>query len=140
MKLIGIKYCGGCNPHIDRIKLAQTISKKLSSEFILTENQTKEKWNVGILICGCLTACADKPEFKNLTRKWIVVAGNSVDLENAPEEKLADIIVDRIMGMNPKASFGNKFRSKLRGIIPSALRDCSTCQFRNASLSELEFH
>ena len=25
----------------------------------------------------------------------------------------------KITGMNPKASFGNKFRSKLRGIIPS---------------------
>jgi hypothetical protein len=31
-------------------------------------------------------------------------------------------------------------RSKLRGIIPSALRDCSTYQFRCATLSELEFH
>jgi hypothetical protein len=42
--------------------------------------------------------------------------------------------------MNPKASFGNRFRSKLRGIIPSAARDCSTYQFRYATLSELEFH
>jgi len=32
------------------------------------------------------------------------------------------------------------FRSKLRCIIPSALRDCSTNQFQYASLSELEFH
>ena len=45
----------------------------------------------------------------------------------------------RITGMNPKASFGNNFRSKLRGIIPSASRDCSTYQFRYAALSELEF-
>jgi hypothetical protein len=45
----------------------------------------------------------------------------------------------KITGMNPKASFGNRFRSKLRGVIPSALRDCSTYQFRCASLSELEF-
>jgi hypothetical protein len=44
--------------------------------------------------------------------------------------------------MNPKASFGNIFRSKLRCIIPSALRDCSTYQFRYIAdaLSELEFH
>ena len=96
MKLIGIKYCGGCNPQIDRTKLVQEISKILSPACILTENQTKEKWDVGILICGCLTACADKPDFKNLARKWIVVAGNSVDLDNAPEEKLADIIIGRI--------------------------------------------
>jgi hypothetical protein len=44
-----------------------------------------------------------------------------------------------ITGMNAKASFGNRFRSKLRGIKPSAARDCSTYQFRYASLSELEF-
>jgi len=31
------------------------------------------------------------------------------------------------------------FCSKLLGIIPSALRDCSTYQFRSAALSELEF-
>jgi Tfp pilus assembly protein PilF len=31
-----------------------------------------------------------------------------------------------ITGMNPKASFGNRFRSKLRCIKPSAARDCST--------------
>ena len=42
--------------------------------------------------------------------------------------------------MNTKARFGNRFRSKLPGIIPSASRDCSTYQFRCASLSELEFH
>ncbi len=32
------------------------------------------------------------------------------------------------------------FCSKLPGLMPSALRDCSTFQFRCASLSELEFH
>jgi type II secretory pathway component PulK len=46
----------------------------------------------------------------------------------------------------PKQALG-MFRSKLRGFIPSASRDCevrrqvdSTCQFRCAALSELEFH
>ena len=42
--------------------------------------------------------------------------------------------------MNHKESFGNIFRSKLRCFKLSAARDCSTCQFRVASLSELEFH
>jgi len=45
---------------------------------------------------------------------------------------VATIGVSPITGMNPKASFGNRFRSKLRGIIPSAARDCSTYQFRCA--------
>ena len=35
---------------------------------------------------------------------------------------------------------GYEPQSKLRGIIPSAVRDCSTNQFRRASHTELEFH
>ncbi len=61
----------------------------------------------------------------------------------------------RITGMNPKASFENQFENSLlgtytelmkigvsrtTGMLPSALRDCSTNQFRCAMLSELEFH
>jgi hypothetical protein len=95
MKPIGIKYCGGCNPHIDRTKLVQEISKLLPPEYIFKTKQSS-RWDIGIMVCGCPTACADKPEFKNLARNWIVVAGNSVDLHKAPEEKLAAIIVNKI--------------------------------------------
>jgi hypothetical protein len=95
MNLIGIKYCGGCNPHIDRTKLVQEIKKLLPPEFVFASNHSKV-WDIGILVCGCSTACADKPEFKNLARKWIVVAGNSVDLDSAPEEKLAVIVASKI--------------------------------------------
>ena len=96
MKLIGIKYCGGCNPVIDRTMLGQEIEKILLPEFILSTGKTKEQWDIGILVCGCPTACADKPDFKNLARKWIIVAGNSVDLDDAPEEKLAAIVARKM--------------------------------------------
>jgi hypothetical protein len=99
MKLIGIKYCGGCNPTIDRVKLVEEIKILLPSEYSLTTQPSATPWNIGILICGCLTACADKPEFKNLARKWIIVAGNSVDMDNAPEEKLAAIVERKIKTM-----------------------------------------
>jgi len=96
MKLTGIKYCGGCNPLIDRAKLALEIEKLLPPEYSLTTDQTFNPWDIGILVCGCPTACADKPEFKNLARKWIIVAGSSVDLDNAPEEELADIVIQKL--------------------------------------------
>jgi hypothetical protein len=49
-----------------------------------------------------------------------------------------------ITGINPKASFGNLLRSKLRDIIPSAARDCSPLGFasgiiRPANFSALRF-
>ena len=97
--VIGIKYCGGCNPHIDRTKLALEIEKLLSPEYSLTTNLSFNPWDIGIMICGCPTACADIPDVKGLARKWIVVAGNSVDLDDAPEEKLAAIVVRKITGM-----------------------------------------
>jgi len=96
MKLIGIKYCGGCNPHIDRAKLALEIEKLLPPEYSLTTNLSSNMWNIGILICGCPTACVDKPEVRELARKWIVIAGNSVDLDNMPEEELAAIVVQKL--------------------------------------------
>jgi hypothetical protein len=91
---IGVKYCGGCNPHIDRTKLVQKISELLPQYRFTTE--LSAPWDIGIMVCGCPTACVDKPEFKNLARKWIVVAGNSVEMESVTEEELAEVIVDRI--------------------------------------------
>jgi hypothetical protein len=97
MKLIGIKYCGGCNPVIDRVKLVREIEKLLSPEFSLSTGETKAQWDIGILVCGCPTACAEKPEFKNLARKWIVVAGHSVDQNNSPEKELTGIVVSKLV-------------------------------------------
>ncbi len=96
MKLIGIKYCGGCNPVVDREKLVQEIKKSLPPEFMLAENHTHDQWDIGILVCGCLTACADKPDFKNLAQKWIIVAGNSVDHSSVSEKELADIVLRKL--------------------------------------------
>jgi 3-hydroxyacyl-[acyl-carrier-protein] dehydratase len=95
MKLIGIKYCGGCNPHIDRTKLVQEIEKLLPSEFIFT-TESSSPWDIGILVCGCPTACADKPDVRDLARKWIVIAGESIDLDNMPKEKLVAIVVQKL--------------------------------------------
>ena len=92
---IGIKYCGGCNPHIDRTQLIEKIKKRLSPEyFFITEPIAS--CDIGIMICGCPTACANKPECRTFARKWILVAGSSVDLNNMPEEKLADVIADQL--------------------------------------------
>jgi hypothetical protein len=93
---IGIKYCGGCNPHIDRAKLALEIEKLLPPECSLTTQPSSNPWDIGIMICGCPTACADKPDIRSLARKWIVVAGSSVDLDNAPEEELAAIVAQKM--------------------------------------------
>ena len=42
--------------------------------------------------------------------------------------------------MNPKSSFKNRFRSKLRGIKPSAARDNSTCKLQCTVFLKLGSH
>src|SRR4030042_5847870 len=96
---IGIKYCGGCNPVIDRPSLVSEIRKLLPPEYVLTTEKSSHPWDIGILVCGCSTACADKPEVKDMARQWIFVAGNSVDLENITDEKMAGVIVKKIFAL-----------------------------------------
>jgi hypothetical protein len=96
-KLIGVKYCGGCNPLIDRVKLVGEIQKLLPAKYILTTDTSSAPWNTGIMVCGCATACADKPQIRNLARRWILVAGDSVELNKIPEKELAQIIRDKII-------------------------------------------
>jgi hypothetical protein len=94
--MIFVKYCGGCNPLIDRESVVQNIAKLLAPDSVLTSEQSNKPSDIGILICGCSSACAQKPELENFARKWIVVAGKSVDLESLSEEKLADVVVKKL--------------------------------------------
>ena len=43
-------------------------------------------------------------------------------------------------GYEPQSKLWKLYRSKLRGIIPSAARDCSTYQYLRAAHTVLEFH
>ena len=43
-------------------------------------------------------------------------------------------------GYEPQSKLWKLYRSKLRGIIPSAARDCSAYQSSSAAHTELEFH
>ena len=89
-------------------------------------------------------------QFKNIVNRYELFTGsrdqrnqylyNQLGYKSFKTEKLNH-------GHEPQASIGKRFCSKLRGLIPSALRDCSTSRFRRASsgirrssLSEPEFH
>jgi hypothetical protein len=48
------------------------------------------------MICGCASACVDKPQIRNLARRWIIIAGKSVDLDEFTEEKIAEIAAGKI--------------------------------------------
>lgn len=96
MKKIGIKYCGGCNPQIDRVRLARNIIQMLPPDFVVTEASSREPWDIGVLICGCPAACAERSHLKSLALNWLLIAGSSVDCETCPEEKLAQAAAEKL--------------------------------------------
>ncbi len=99
MGLIGIKYCGGCNPQINRSGLVRDIEKLLPLDCGLVTDQTANRWEMAILVCGCPIACADRPTIRSMAQHWIRVGGATVDCESVPESSMADVIVRRIQAL-----------------------------------------
>lgn len=91
-----MKFCGGCNCQIDRSRLVDGIKKKLPPGDRLTTDTGAVPVEAGLLLCGCFTACADKPELSGLARKWIRVAGKSVDQREWPEDRLEEVVLKKI--------------------------------------------
>jgi hypothetical protein len=50
------------------------------------------------------------------------------------------IMMKRNHGYEPQSKLWKQFRSKLRGIVPSAVRDCSTYKFQCTSFLKFESH
>ena len=96
MKRIGVKYCGGCNPQIERSRFVDELKKKLAGDLSLAIGCSMEKWDVGILVCGCPVACANRPETRSLALEWIVVGGPAVESEPVPESELATVVALKI--------------------------------------------
>lgn len=96
MDQIGLKYCGGCNPHIDRSGLVREIESRLPSGCTLTTDQPSDPWKIAILVCGCPKACADRPVIKSMARCWIHVGGATVEWEPVSKERMAEAIVRKI--------------------------------------------
>ena len=96
MGLIGLKYCGGCNPVIDRKALVKEIERLLPSGWQLVTERQADPWERALLVCGCPVACANRLEIKDWARRWVLVSGPMVDLQTVPEDELASVVVSKI--------------------------------------------
>lgn len=54
--IIGIKYCGGCNPRYDRVELVNNIKNSFKEYYF---SEVKDNCSAVILICGCNARCID---------------------------------------------------------------------------------
>jgi len=97
---IHLKYCGGCNPEIDR----RGIVKRLEKIFISNDLNVEFDFNSGgnadlrILINGCPHACLkqDVPSSAKMI-PCLSIQGANVDYRSVPEKEIPEIIWERIL-------------------------------------------
>ena len=65
--MVGIKFCGGCNPRYDRGKALEKIKLQYPiMNFVLANEH--DCYQVLLVMCGCKSACANiKPYRRNFT-------------------------------------------------------------------------
>jgi hypothetical protein len=91
------KYCGGCNPRIDRGKLAREIRQR-ADVFAHEAGSLVMKpgaENLLILINGCPAACGSVPQQLG-GEKCLVVTGSLLEGREGEEEELAGIIMEHL--------------------------------------------
>jgi hypothetical protein len=89
---VSIKFCGGCNPAINRGRIAEEVLEHIIANGHTVSYNTPDADFI-IYISGCLANCAEK--YDGIKSASLVVAGASIDLMAVEESALAAEIIAR---------------------------------------------
>ncbi len=89
---IGIQFCGGCNPHIDRGRIAREVRERLADEgYEVVWNRTD--CDFVIFMSGCTASCAER---QSCGKPSIQIAAATVDFTEVAEQEMAAKIVKKV--------------------------------------------
>jgi hypothetical protein len=90
---IGIRFCGGCNPRIDRGRIARELEQALAAlGHPVVYNS--DGADLVIFLSGCLSGCAFKYNPKD--PPYIAVAATTVDGEEAGEDRIVPEVLRKV--------------------------------------------
>jgi len=98
--MIHLKYCGGCNPEIDRRAVVKHLeelflSNNLKVEFDFNSNRNTD---LLILVNGCPHACLEEDNLNSATMNpCFSIHGAMIDYRPVTEEELPQILYERIL-------------------------------------------
>lgn len=97
--LVLVKFCGGCNPLIDRQAVFNELKELLfSTHQVIAALMPAADWF--LIISGCRVNCAGVPKEWAKPEKTIRVAGTAVNGWLVNENELADAIARIITGLH----------------------------------------
>ncbi len=62
--LVGVKFCGGCNPRYDRGKALKTIKDQMQGEAEFVTAEEGVEYDSLLVIGGCANCCASYSQYK----------------------------------------------------------------------------
>ena len=99
---IGIRYCGGCNPQIDRSKVLKNLKELLKKKGLQVNFITDKERSVDIvlLVNGCMHACLEEEFLRSgHNPQHISVKGEMVDDQYIKEESIPDFLIKKIIDL-----------------------------------------
>jgi hypothetical protein len=102
MFTIGVWYCGGCNPQIDRSRVVWELREGLQKRGLKVDftSERERPVDMVLLVNGCQHACL---EAKNLqpgrAHQRISVRGEMVDDQYIDEADLSKILLQRVCSL-----------------------------------------
>jgi len=79
---IGLKFCGGCNPAYDRLRLAGRLQERFGDRVEWVSPESREA-DLIVVIAGCPVSCVELPPLKD--RPLFLIAAEK-DLESLIEK------------------------------------------------------
>lgn len=91
-----VKYCGGCNPDIDRGKVVEGLIEVMTGAGLAVKLCSDDP-EVVLLVNGCPHACLEQDDLPaDRGAMCIFVQGAQLDFEPVQEERLHEVIWERI--------------------------------------------
>lgn len=102
-----VKYCGGCNPHIDRTALVQQVTALLHEKTgqavdlaYAGDSLPLPPDGVLLIVSGCPTDCAARPAGAD-RYPTVVVAGTTIQGQQVSAADLVRRTVDALLSCRP---------------------------------------
>ena len=98
MLKIRLKYCGGCNPEIDREEVAGQVERLIRDRGLdAVFTASDEQVHLKLLLNGCPQACLEEdPATFSDKVPFISVQGARLDYRPVPEKSLARAVLAKI--------------------------------------------
>lgn len=96
MFTIKIRYCGGCNPEIDRSETAAQLREALKDRAKWT-NDPQAEADVTLHLSGCAHACLDEENATSETGPVVSIQGLRVNRQSVNSEELIFTVTEKLL-------------------------------------------